>query len=97
VAVARTPCEAVVSAFESSGDEAFVIGGSEVYRLFAPLCDEAHLTVVDHRAIEDFDGSASWFPSKCVDDFRTRTWDEAASRRLSRHAVYYHLARRINA
>lgn len=43
--IARTPAESIAEAFDMH-DEAFVIGGAEVYRLLAPLCDEAHVTTV---------------------------------------------------
>jgi len=43
--IARTPAESIAEAFDMH-EEAFVIGGAEVYKLLAPLCDKAHVTTV---------------------------------------------------
>lgn len=43
--IARTPAESIAEAFDMH-NEAFVIGGAEVYKLLAPLCDDAHVTTV---------------------------------------------------
>jgi dihydrofolate reductase len=61
-AVAADPQAALVVA-ASHGDEAFVIGGAEVYRAMASSCDRLYLTVIDGRfggdavfPLGDFDG-----------------------------------------
>lgn len=54
--IVRTPAEAIVEAFHRH-KEAVVIGGSEIYRIFGPMCDEAHLTTV-HKDIQ----GDTWFP-----------------------------------
>lgn len=48
--VARDPKQAL--ALAGDADEVFICGGEEVYRLFMPLADRIHLTLI-HR---DYDG-----------------------------------------
>ncbi|MFC7751290.1 dihydrofolate reductase [Paenibacillus thermoaerophilus] len=45
-------------------DEAFVIGGPEIYALFLPMLDKLYLTHIDH----EFEGDA-WFP-----EFDEKEW-----------------------
>lgn len=65
--VVRTPAEAIVEAFDAHGtDEAFVIGGAEIYGLFMNLCDDAYVTTIDRDMEGDtlfpfnFDASPRW-------------------------------------
>jgi dihydrofolate reductase len=61
VFVVRTPAEAIVEACDAHGtDKAFVIGGAETYRLFAPLCDEAHVTLINSRIKGDVRFPCDW-------------------------------------
>jgi dihydrofolate reductase len=60
--VARTKEQAIEMARETNSPEVMVIGGSEIYRAFFPLCDTAHLTVVQG----DFIGDVT-FPEQLLD------------------------------
>jgi dihydrofolate reductase len=81
ICIVRTPTEAIVEAFESSGDEAFVIGGAEIYRLLGPLCDEAHVTLINR----DIDGD-TMFP----DCDMCNGWEVAEKRQLAAGVFYSH-------
>lgn len=54
--VAHSPDEALVIAAADGADEAFVIGGAEVYRHFLPIADVVHLTTV----AADIDGDTTF-------------------------------------
>lgn len=57
--------EAIIAAQNTDADEAFVIGGAEIYRLFAPYAHKIYLTEV--RA--DFEGDA-YFKIPQKDDWK---------------------------
>jgi dihydrofolate reductase len=85
IAIARTPFETITEAFQRH-DHAFVIGGAEIYRLFGPLCDEAHVTLVN-RDVEgdtyfpDCDMCNGW----AVEDKKELAPDVFYSRRVRPH------------
>ena len=60
--VARTKKQAIELARETKCPEVMIIGGSQVYRAFLPLCDTVHLTVVNG----DFIGEVT-FPEQLLD------------------------------
>ncbi len=43
----------VLSYLEESGEESFVIGGAEIYKMFAPYCSEAYVTKVRKKVPAD--------------------------------------------
>lgn len=47
-------------------DDAFVIGGGEIYRLALPLADTLYLTVID----AGYDDADTFFPTLPLNDFR---------------------------
>ena len=59
--VAQSPDEAIALADLHGVNEAFVIGGSDVFRAFLPRCDKIYLTMVDG----EFDGDA-FFPMEML-------------------------------
>jgi dihydrofolate reductase len=85
--VAWTPVEAIVQAFDSwdvwDVDEAFVIGGAEVYALFFNLCTDAYVTTINR----DIDGDVRW-----AFNFRSR-WNVEESRELAPGVLFRHLTR----
>ncbi len=60
--VARTPDEALKLAMKEGAEEAFVIGGSEVFEAFLPRCSKLYLTVVEG----EFEGDA-YFPMRLLE------------------------------
>jgi dihydrofolate reductase len=61
ILIARTPAEAIHEAFDAHGTtDAFVIGGESLYRQFAPICDEMHITTVDRDVEGDARFDAAW-------------------------------------
>jgi dihydrofolate reductase len=60
--VVDSPDEALVLARSSGAEEAVIIGGSEVFRQFMPLCEKVYLTIVEG----DFEGDV-FFPVTLVD------------------------------
>lgn len=82
--VALNPSEALVQAYGLS-NYAFVIGGAQIYRLFAPLCDEMHITMID-REIEG-DTHFPW-------DIIGFGWDIRETRELATDVRYEHLVRK---
>lgn len=88
VYVVRTPVEAIVEAFDQHGtDEAFVIGGASIYRLFWPLCDEAHVTTIQSYG----DTGDTYFPYV----FTQREWDKVEVEQLTPEVRYRKLRRTI--
>lgn len=84
--VVRTPAEAIVEAFGShEADEAFVIGGAEIYRLFWPLCEEAHVTTVKLCG----DRGDTYFPYA----FEKDEWEEVEDVQLTPEVRYQKLRR----
>lgn len=82
----RTPAEAIVEAFGKRGaDEAFVIGGAEIYRLFWPLCEEAHVTTVKLCG----DQGDTCFPYV----FEKDEWEEVEDMQLTPEVRYQKLRR----
>jgi dihydrofolate reductase len=84
VVVAWTPMEAVAQAFKES-NEAFVIGGAEVYRLFVPWLDEACVTTIER----DVEGDARF----SFDFANTPGWSLVESKRLRDDAMFDHYTR----
>jgi dihydrofolate reductase len=66
--VARTKEQAIELARETKSPEVMIIGGSQVYRTFLPLCDTVHLTVVNG----DFNGDVT-FPEPLLD---SQEWEK---------------------
>ncbi len=60
--VVNSPTEALSLAASSGAEEVVVIGGSEVFRQFMPLCDKVYLTIVEG----EFEGDA-FFPVALLD------------------------------
>ncbi len=60
--IARTPDEALALAESQGAEEAFVIGGSEVFEALMPQCKKIYLTIVEG----EFDGD-TFFPIKMLD------------------------------
>ena len=60
--VVSSPIEALSLAASSGAEEAVVIGGSEVFRQFMPLCEKVYLTIVEG----EFEGDA-FFPVALLD------------------------------
>jgi dihydrofolate reductase len=56
------------------GDEVFVIGGAEIYRLAFPLATQLDMTEID----ADFEGDA-WFPAYDHDEWRELAREEPAA------------------
>jgi dihydrofolate reductase len=70
IRLVRSIDEALAAAAEAPGaDEAFVIGGSEIYRQTLPIADRLHLTFIE----EDFPGDVH-FPE--LDETQWRLVDE---------------------
>jgi dihydrofolate reductase len=65
--VVYSPAEALSVAASGGATEAFVIGGSEVFRQFLPSCDKVYLTIVE----ADFEGD-TFFPVTLLDP---RDWE----------------------
>ena len=61
-AVVSSPAKALALAASSGAEEAVVIGGSEVFRQFLPLCEKVYLTIVEG----EFEGDA-FFPVALLD------------------------------
>lgn len=47
----------ILNRFLDKKEEAFIIGGAEIYRLFLPYCDKLYLTIIEH----EFSGD-TYFP-----------------------------------
>jgi dihydrofolate reductase len=60
--VVDSPDEALAQARSSGAEEVLVIGGSEVFRHFTPLCEKLYLTTVEG----DFEGDV-FFPMTLLD------------------------------
>ena len=60
--VVDSPGAALTQARSIGADEVLVIGGSEVFRQFMPLCEKVYLTIVDG----EFEGDV-FFPMTLVD------------------------------
>lgn len=79
--VVRTPAEAIVEAFGCRNfDEAFIVGGAEIYRTFWPLCEEAYVTTVALRG----DDGDTYFPFM----FDTNEWEEVLDERWNPKVRY---------
>ena len=60
--IAKSPTEALEIARSETAEEAFVIGGSEVFQAFATRCDRLYLTIVDG----EFEGDV-FFPMSILE------------------------------
>jgi dihydrofolate reductase len=90
--VVDSPDEALAQARSSGAEEVLVIGGSEVFRQFMPLCEKIHLTTVEG----DFDGDV-FFPMTLMDspDWEVIHEEDFPADRRNRFASRYRiLARR---
>ncbi len=66
VVIADSPDQAIKIARNETSDEAMIIGGSEIYRHFLPVCSTIHLTLVEG----DFEGD-TFFP---IDQIQPPDW-----------------------
>lgn len=74
---------AVEEALEKvTGEEFFVIGGTEIYSLFLPLADRLYVTEID----EEFTGDA-YFPEFDIAEWRTKSMKEGT---VDDHNPYPH-------
>jgi dihydrofolate reductase len=86
--IARTPDEALALAESQGAEEAFVIGGSEVFEALLSRCDQIYLTIVDG----EFDGD-TFFPIRILDSpdwqiVHEETWPADARNVGARHRIY---------
>ncbi len=89
--VARTKEQAIEIASETKSPEVMIIGGSQVYRAFLPLCDTVHLTVVKG----DFIGDVT-FPERLLDspEWEKIHEEEWPADARNRHEASYVVLRR---
>ncbi len=45
--------EEILNSFSEQEEEAFIIGGAEIYRLFLPYCNKLYLTIIEHEFTGD--------------------------------------------
>jgi dihydrofolate reductase len=87
--VAHTSDEAIALAELQAADEAFVIGGSDVFQAFLPKCARLYLTLVEG----EFDGDV-FFPMEVLDApeweiVHEEAWSaDARNRFASRYRIY---------
>ncbi|SIR17460.1 dihydrofolate reductase [Halanaerobium kushneri] len=60
----------ILAEFLEIEEEAFIIGGAEIYRQFLPYCNKLYLTIIDH----EFSGD-TYFP-----EFDRQNWDQISEK-----------------
>jgi dihydrofolate reductase len=93
--VARTKEEAIARARQTNSPEVMIIGGSQVYRVFLPLCDTVHLTSVKSEVEGDVTFPEQLLDSPLWEKVHEEEWP--ADARNPHHATYFILQRRQGA
>lgn len=92
ICIVRTPAEAIHEAFGTHGtEEAFVIGGAEIYSILGPLCDEMHITIV-HRDVKINLNDGVEFPQNGL--LSLYNWSLKSERWIAEGVEYRHYTRK---